>query len=232
MSAKERLKEFVKYKGIGRNRFEELVGISSGYISSKSPSVGSEIIEKIVYIYHDLNIEWLVTGRGQMIKDPYGQKIGTAEEFAYKSTVYVPLVSRHAQAQYIHRLDDKLYINTLPVFPVTVEYGKKGNYVCFEMWDESMDDGTGNSYKPGDILICRETDRAFRQTNLYFNKPKSFVVIHENNGIIAAQITAHDPVKQSIRVHLLNPSRADAVLDLRNVKKLFDVLKLHRTIND
>jgi hypothetical protein len=230
MNAKERLRKFVEYKSMGRNRFEELVGISSGYLSTKSPSVGSEIIERIVGIYHDLNVEWLVTGQGKMIKSPCWQEIGNAGESTIKKLVYAPLISRYAQAEYINRLNDKPYIDTLPTLPVVVEHEGKGSYICFEMWDDSMNDGSDNSFNPGDILICREFDCVTRQRKLYFNKPKPFVIIHEQYGIIAKQITAHDIEKEIITLHSINQLYEDSIIHLSDVKTLFNVLKLQRII--
>jgi hypothetical protein len=230
MNAKERLRKYVEYKGLGRNRFEELVGISSGYLSTKSPSVGSEIIERIVHIYHDLNIEWLVTGRGKMIKTPYWQEIGVSGESVYRKLVYAPLISRYSQAEYIIRADDKPYIDTLPTLPVVVEHEGKGSYACFEMWDDSMNDGSDNSFNPGDILICREIDRESHQRKLYFNKPKSFVIIHADEGVIVKKITSHDIEKNIVTVHSSNPLFEDYTINLQNIKKLFNVLRLQRII--
>jgi hypothetical protein len=228
MSAKERLRKYVEYKGLGRNRFEELVGISSGYLSTKSPSVGSEIIERIVRIYHDLNIEWLVTGHGKMIKTPYWQEIGASGESAYRKLVYAPLISRYSQAEYIIRADDKPYIDTLPTLPVVVEHEGKGSYVCFEMWDDSMNDGSDNSFNPGDILICREIDCKSYHRKLYLNKPKSFVIIHADEGVIVKKITSHDIEKNIVTVHSSNPLFEDYTINLQNIKKLFNVLRLQR----
>jgi hypothetical protein len=230
MTAKERLRKFVDYKGIGRNYFEKKVGISSGYVSTKSPAVGSEIIERIVRVYHDLNIEWLITGQGKMIKDLYWNEIENVGQFMYKKLVYAPLISRYAQSEYINHLNDKAYIDTLPTLPVAAEHGSKGTYICFEMWDDSMNDGSDNSYNTGDILICREINYVARQQKLFFNKPKSFVIIHEKNGIIVTQITAHDIDKEFITIHSPNPMCEDCVISLQYVKKLFNVIQLQRNI--
>jgi hypothetical protein len=231
MNTKERLRKFVEYKGFGRNRFEELVGISLGYISTKSPSVGSEIIEKIANVFHDLNVEWLVTGKGKMINPPYFQEIGTAESPNYKKLIYAPLISRHAQTEYINRMNEKSYIDTLPTLPVVAEYESKGSYICFEMRDDSMNDGTDNSYNTGDILICRETDFTNRQKKLYSNKPKSFVIVHAHEGITVRQIISHDVEKDIVTVHSPNSMYEDRRMHLQDVKKLFIILELQRTVN-
>ncbi|MDR1595203.1 MAG: helix-turn-helix domain-containing protein [Prevotellaceae bacterium] len=231
MNAKERLRKYVEYKGLGRNRFEKLVGISAGYISTESPSVGSEIIERIVRIYHDLNIEWLVTGQGKMIKTPYWQETGAVGVPAYRKLVYAPLVSRYSQPEYINRADDRSYIDTLPTFPVVVEHEGKGSYVCFEMWDDSMNDGSDNSYNPGDILICKETDCTNRQRKLYFNKPKSFVIVHAEEGVMVRKITSHDLEKNIITIHSPNPFYEDRTINLQDITKLFNVIRLQRIEN-
>ena len=45
MTTKDRIKKFVETLDYGRNKFEDILGISYGYISSKSPSISSDVIE-------------------------------------------------------------------------------------------------------------------------------------------------------------------------------------------
>ncbi|MDR0605705.1 MAG: helix-turn-helix domain-containing protein [Bacteroidales bacterium] len=68
-TTKTRLLEFLSYLDIGQNAFEKKVGISNGYISHIKGSIGSDIINKITYVYPKLNAEWLLTGEGEMLKD-------------------------------------------------------------------------------------------------------------------------------------------------------------------
>jgi phage repressor protein C with HTH and peptisase S24 domain len=69
MKTKERLKLFVQSLGMGQNKFEEEVGIANGYLASRSQSVNSDAIEKIIAKYPSLNLEWLFTGQGEMFLD-------------------------------------------------------------------------------------------------------------------------------------------------------------------
>lgn len=67
----ERLGEYIHFKGISLNSFDKAIGMSNGYIGKQiknKASVGSNIIGKISCVYKDLNIEWLITGNGEMIK--------------------------------------------------------------------------------------------------------------------------------------------------------------------
>ena len=67
MTAKDRLKEFLSYKKVGRNKFEKKIGIASGYVSSKSITITSDVIEKLYKEYPTINLIWLITGEGEMI---------------------------------------------------------------------------------------------------------------------------------------------------------------------
>ncbi|WP_242052518.1 hypothetical protein [Dysgonomonas sp. GY75] len=68
LTTKERLRIFAKENGYGRNKFEEYIGIASGYLSSKSTSITSDTIEKTIDKFPDLNLTWLLTGKGSMLK--------------------------------------------------------------------------------------------------------------------------------------------------------------------
>lgn len=66
-----RLQEFITNKGISLNKLSVELGLSNSYFSKmvrNSGSIGSDIIEKIVRLYPELNIEWLLTGNGCMLK--------------------------------------------------------------------------------------------------------------------------------------------------------------------
>ncbi len=49
--------------------FERQIGVSGGYISNISKSIQPDKLEKISKIYPDLNIEWLLIGKGSMINN-------------------------------------------------------------------------------------------------------------------------------------------------------------------
>jgi len=67
----ERLNQFIDYKNISLNMFDKSIGASNGYIGKQiknNGSIGSDLIQKIFSVYPDLNILWLMTGEGEMIK--------------------------------------------------------------------------------------------------------------------------------------------------------------------
>ncbi len=68
MDIKDRLKEVRDYAKMGQTNFEKHTGISSGYFNKVKSSVGSDTIIKIADKFPELNIEWLITGNGTMLK--------------------------------------------------------------------------------------------------------------------------------------------------------------------
>ncbi len=66
-----RLKQYVDSKGISLNQIAVEIGISNSYFSKmlkNSGSMGEEIVRKILLFYEDINVEWFVTGNGEMLK--------------------------------------------------------------------------------------------------------------------------------------------------------------------
>lgn len=67
---KERLKEYLKISRITQREFCDAIGVVHSYLSSINKDIPNKKLLKIKEIYPDLNIEWLVTGRGNMLNTP------------------------------------------------------------------------------------------------------------------------------------------------------------------
>lgn len=67
-SIRERIIEYLFFKGISRYRFYKETGLSNGFLD-KTGSINSDNCEKICYCYPDLNPEWLLVGKGEMLKN-------------------------------------------------------------------------------------------------------------------------------------------------------------------
>lgn len=69
---KERLNEFLKYKGMSMRTFETKLGLYSCAISKAKNPFSPERIRRIQEEFQDLNTIWLLTGVGPMIKHKIG----------------------------------------------------------------------------------------------------------------------------------------------------------------
>ena len=72
MTIFNRILQFIDFKGISKNKFSIETGLSNSYLTKMedNSSIGSKIILKIVSIYPELNLNWLMTGSGEMILKP------------------------------------------------------------------------------------------------------------------------------------------------------------------
>jgi transcriptional regulator with XRE-family HTH domain len=68
MCVKERLKEFLQSKNISERGFAKAINVSSGYVNAISKSIQPEKIRRISMHFPELNIVWLLTGEGNMLK--------------------------------------------------------------------------------------------------------------------------------------------------------------------
>jgi hypothetical protein len=68
----ERISIFIHFKKITPHAFEQKIDLSNGYFSKQLKnlgSVGSDILIKIYQSYPELDILWILTGEGQMLKE-------------------------------------------------------------------------------------------------------------------------------------------------------------------
>lgn len=64
-TVRQRLIEYLEYKGIGRNKFETIAGLSLGYITKLKNAPGADKLVNILSAAPDLNREWLLTGEAR-----------------------------------------------------------------------------------------------------------------------------------------------------------------------
>jgi hypothetical protein len=69
MLVKERLIQFIKYKGISKRAFCRSVGVSETYVSSMRSSIQPDKLQSIIAHFPELNPLWLMAGEGSMLRD-------------------------------------------------------------------------------------------------------------------------------------------------------------------
>ncbi|MEJ2585243.1 MAG: hypothetical protein P8Z38_09435 [Robiginitalea sp.] len=70
--------QFIKYSGLSARQFDLSIGASNGYtlrMSKNRASIGSDVIENILRTYPDLNVAWLLTGEGPMLKSQREEEV-------------------------------------------------------------------------------------------------------------------------------------------------------------
>ncbi len=84
----DRLMAYLRARGISAYSFERSCAVANGYLRKQEKgkgSIGSDILERIIVQYRDLNLNWLLSGKGEMLIEKEhqvqeSQEIYTREE--------------------------------------------------------------------------------------------------------------------------------------------------------
>lgn len=78
-AVRERLTQYLEIKKISKSEFGRVVGVSAAYVTSIKRTISPKILKAIGLNYPDLNIEWLLTGEGAMLKNQSGHTVVTGD---------------------------------------------------------------------------------------------------------------------------------------------------------
>lgn len=128
MTEKEKLKAFLQYKGISKNRFYTETGFSVGFLDS-GRSLGADKVRVIINKFPELSLEWLIMDQGEMIIEPrpegvaYDMRPNISHLEEPESPYYVPTriysPSDPVQAEGVRRIplyDFEAAMGLAPVF--------------------------------------------------------------------------------------------------------------------
>lgn len=203
-------------------KYQRIFDLQKGKVKKISSSLANDIISK----YGQFNLTWLLTGEGEMLNTP-NQSSDEASPIDEPIILRVPLVSQYAQAGYLCGYADAAYMATLPTIPYIVDHEAQGHYVAFEVKGDSMNDGTEDAILEGDRLLCREImPHLWADSKLHIRK-WDFVIVH-TEGILVKRIINHDVENHTITIHSLNSMYPDKVINLSDVKQIFNVIELQR----
>lgn len=73
-TVKQRLIWFIKHKSLSQKKFEELLGLSNGYVNNIRKGISDSVLFKICSQFPDLNRDWLLYGEGEMLKEKQENK--------------------------------------------------------------------------------------------------------------------------------------------------------------
>lgn len=225
-TVKERLKFYLKQRNYKQIDFANSLDLSSGYVNAIRNSISEDVIDKIKKKYNELNIEWLLHGKGEMISME-GKNLDEVEFMVQENAVAYKVkngVTQIATDQYMEvefrdlsvaagslsRTDETKSRKTLLV---PKEYDN-GDYLVVRVDGPSMDDGSIYSIPNGaNILIKRiylhNGDTLPIRDNLF--------VIDAKDGQALKQITEHDTENGFIVCHSYNPEFKDYKVDLDDI---------------
>ncbi len=180
MCVKERLKTFIKSEKISNKDFEIAINASNGYINSISKGIGLDKMELILEKFPNLNLEWLLLGRGEMTKARTNivEEPSSIYTTAHEDLKNIPIIDIEAAAG-IQGAVNPDYIEVLGYLTVPYNSLKQRTGVYYAIRNR------GHSMSPTiydkDYLIVRWLDRSEWQD---LRDEYIYVVVADGNAYV------------------------------------------------
>ena len=213
---KERIIEFINYKGISKNAFENACNMSKRYLSNLKGTPGARIIKNIHDAFPELNTTWLITGTGEMLsKDTENQEPTILEE--NRAPILPTAVAGRPDTdilKYVQKNYENLELSHVVVLDTPID-----------MWHIIRDDAMFPSFKVGDKIAL-----------LAYNKGeespipgKIYAVDTTSNGLVIRKLIPEENVGYIAKS--LNEERyPDFIIKEDEIIRIFRIVYLGRSI--
>ena len=108
-----RLKEYIDYKELSLRAFEASIGFSNGALTSQlkpGKTIGVDKLENILRVYEELSPDWLLTGKGTMLRNEQREseeKLNEIYEYLKRHTLQLEEKLDDTQKE-LQELEDEL----------------------------------------------------------------------------------------------------------------------------
>lgn len=114
-----RIKDYLNFKCISNAAFEKSLGMSNGSFGKQlrtNGAIGSDKLENILMAYPDISPEWLLTGKGEMLKT----NCTSRQNFVDQPPV---VISKNAEISADMQVSDRRNYPTRPRIPIDAAAG-------------------------------------------------------------------------------------------------------------
>lgn len=164
---KERLLKLIEALGMNVLSFSNYIGVSDGttrMYTTRGSKPGSDYLEKIILANDRINIEWLLTGKGEMFRPDtwprtMPEKTNHPEIININldngSGVVIPMIDQKAAANYLSGYTSQQYYNELAHTTLPAYMAKGGMHFWLQVKGDSME----TTFYDGDWLLCEQIHR-------------------------------------------------------------------------
>ncbi|WP_099368115.1 LexA family transcriptional regulator [Sphingobacterium sp. 1.A.4] len=220
--------------------------------------IGEKMTARLMNALPGISIDWLLHNKGDRERsqttinqnntaiNSNGKYIGQfTDEVIYKDEdgnnifyeispgrylMKTKLITEKAKAGYLLGYDNQEFIEELPSHTITVTEFHRGQYLSFEVFGDSMDNGKRGSLGHGDIVTARNIDRIYWRSKLHTHTWDFFVFVTRSEGILIKQIAKHDVEHGKVILGSLNEDKdryPDIEISLDDVEQIFNVVDIH-----
>lgn len=172
---RDRLEYYIAHKGLSVRRFEILIGASNGYVSNIKLNITPAKQKQIQSAFPDLNMSWLLTGEGDMLRHAPSHNITGNNNIVGNSNTGNNTIIADTQAQKSTDSHSKpivpKYLTSQPNTDVYKILNTEGHtmqldsmtaippYNNFDFYYIVRQDAMNPLYKEGDVLALAHTER-------------------------------------------------------------------------
>ena len=232
----DRINSFIHHKGISMRSFEAKAGLTNGIISTaikRKTDLSWESVSKIVDTYKDIDIEWLITGNGQMLKDD-GDEISISPAGSLVRSLPKPQEERSKKTYDLPSTDEFEYTNNdnngkIPILselnfaianPDEPSQVNADDYYYIKEFRNAdfmlrvSGDYMSPKYKSGDLIACRH-DRY----NTCYLWGRVYALLTCSLGLIIGRVYEHRQNTIFIIVKPENPAYPDWEIPIDEIAK-------------
>ena len=205
MNIIDRINKYLEINHISKYKFYKDLGLSNGFLNSNS-NIGSDKCEKILSYYKDMNPEWLISGKGEMLRSE-----GDNTPVVNYTNIGSPYYNVDFQGGFDSLLNDQTvqpeyYINFVP-------FNKDGALWC-NVSGKSMEPEISN----GDKVALKE-----------IKDWQTFLPMGEIYGIVTDEFRTIKRIRKSNKPdHWLlvpsNPAYDSQDIPIKKIRAIFQVL--------
>lgn len=213
---KERIIQFIKYKGISKNAFENACNMSKRYISNLKGTPGARIIKNIHDAFPELNTTWLITGTGEMLSESTEtQESALLNE--NRAPILPTLVAGRPDVdilEFVHNNVENLELSRIIVLDTPID-----------LWHMIRDDALSPVFKIGDKIALLAYDRGEENPI----PGKIYAVDTASNGLVIRKLIPEENVGY-IAKSLNEEKYPDFVIKEDEIIRIFRIVYLGRSI--
>ena len=212
---KERILQFIEYKGISKYKFYQETGITRGVLDKES-GISEDNIAKFIAYSDEINLEWLLLGKGEMLKRNVNEM--WSNNLTTKTTTFKE--ETKSKENVVNLNKSTTDYEGIPLIPIEAMagFGTGGvqvmdydtqKYVVPEFTELNVDfmiRGKGSSmypkYNSGDLVACKKlvlSDIFFQWNKVYVLDTDQGALIKrikkgsEDNLLIVSDNPSYDP---------------------------------------
>ena len=213
---KERIIEFINYKGISKNAFENACSMSKRYLSNLKGTTGARIIKNIHDAFPELNTTWLITGTGEMLTDgTKNQESALLEE--NRAPILPTTVAGRPDTdilKYVQNNHENLELSRIILLDTSID-----------MWHIIRDDAMYPTFKVGDKIALL----AYKKGEENPIPGKIYAVDTTSNGLVIRKLIPD--CNSSYIAKSLNEERyPDFIIKKEEIIRIFRIVYLGRNI--